>query len=126
MSLLELCVVIEMCSRRVMGPNKRKLETGECVVLLLFLRWGNHVSERPFKPIRLKTPPSASLPFPSTISSVQDARKFVNSHIDSAKRTELHWKLAISALHAVVDRGSYDHARKAMHHALATEGWLAG
>jgi hypothetical protein len=109
-----------------MGPNKRKPETGECVVLLLFLRWSNHVSERPFKPIRLKTPPSASLPFPSTISSVQDARKFVNSHIDSAKRTELHWKLAISALHAVVDRSSYDHARKAMHHALATEGWLAG
>ncbi len=84
-------------------------------------------SERLFEPpIRLKTPPGVSPPFPSRISSVKAAIEFVNSHVEPARRSEFYWKVAIIALDAVANgRGSFVHARAAMHNALTTEGWLA-
>jgi hypothetical protein len=81
----------------------------------------------PFKPIKLKTPRGASRPFPREIRSISAAKDFVKSYVetDPEKRAQLHWTLAISALDAVATGGSYAHARRAMHEALATEGWLA-
>jgi hypothetical protein len=44
----------------------------------------------------------------------------------AAKRQEIHWAVAISALDALTTaKGNYEKAREAMHNALATEGWLA-
>ena len=82
----------------------------------------------PFKPIKLKTPRGASRPFPREIRSISAAKDFVKLYVESdpEKRVQNHWMLAISALDEVVHGGgTYAHARRAMHHALDVEGWLA-
>jgi hypothetical protein len=76
------------------------------------------MDESPFELIKVKRP------VPSDIRSVQAAIKFVKLHVSEAKQKELHWSMAISALDAAAGGGSFAHARAAMHHALATEGWL--
>jgi len=78
----------------------------------------------PFRPIKLRTPSGASRQFPPEIRSVSAAMAFIDAHVAPAKQNEMHWRLARDALlNAVATGGSYAHARQAMHHALATEGW---
>jgi hypothetical protein len=57
--------------------------------------------ELPFEPIKLKSPPGASPPFPSEIRSIQAAKDFVIAHVDVPKRDALRWRLAIAALNGV-------------------------
>jgi hypothetical protein len=80
--------------------------------------------ELPFEPIKLKTPPAVSPPFPSEIRSIQAAKDFVDAHIDAPKRNTytLRWHLAIGALNG--GEGSYANAQLVMRNALAEEGWL--
>jgi hypothetical protein len=78
--------------------------------------------ELPFEPIKLKSPPGVSPPFPSEIRSIQAAKDFVDAHIDAPKRNTLRWHLAIGALNG--GEGSYANAQLVMRNALAEEGWL--
>ena len=78
--------------------------------------------ERAFEPIKLKSLPGVSPPFPSEICSIQTAKDFVDAHIDAPKRNTLHWHLAIGALNG--GEGSYANAQLVMRNALAEEGWL--
>jgi len=75
----------------------------------------------PFKPIRLKSPPDVSPPFPSE-TSIQAAKDFVDAYIDAQKRNRLRWHLAIGALNS--GEGSYANAQLLMCSALDEEGWL--
>jgi hypothetical protein len=79
--------------------------------------------ESPFEPIKLKSPPGASPPFPSEIRSIQAAQDFVNTHVDVPKRDTLRWRLAIAALNG--DPGSYTNVQLVLRNALDEEGWLA-
>ena len=76
----------------------------------------------PFEPIKLKSPPGVSAPFPSEIDSIQAAKDFVNAHIDASKRNTLRWYLAIGALEG--GEGSYANVKLVMLNALEEEGWL--
>jgi hypothetical protein len=76
----------------------------------------------PFEPIKLKSSPGVSPPFPSEIDSIQAAKDFVNAHIDASKRNTLRWRLAIQALDG--GEGSYANAQLVMLNALDEEGWL--
>jgi len=49
--------------------------------------------ELPFEPIKLKSLPGVSPPFPSEIRSIQAAKDFVDAHIDAPKRNTLRWHL---------------------------------
>ena len=80
------------------------------------------MTELPFEPIRLKSPPGVSPPFPSEIRSIQAAKDFVDAYIDPQKRNILRWHLAIGALNS--DEGSYANAQLVMCNALDEEGWL--
>jgi hypothetical protein len=75
-----------------------------------------------FEPIKLKSPPGVSPPFPSEIRSIQAAKGFVNAHIDALKRNTLRWHLAIGALNG--GEGTYTNAQLVMRNALDEEGWL--
>jgi hypothetical protein len=79
--------------------------------------------ELPFAPIKLKSPPDASPPFPSEIRSIQDAKDFVNTYVDVPKRNTLRWRLTIAALNG--DPGSYTNVQLVLRNALDEEGWLA-
>jgi hypothetical protein len=78
--------------------------------------------ELPFEPIKLKSLPGVSPPFPSEIRSIQAAKDFVDAHIDAPKRTTLRWHLTIGALNG--GEGSYANAQLVMRNALDEEGWL--
>ena len=75
-----------------------------------------------FEPIKLKSPPSVSPPFPPEIDSIQAAKDFVSAHVDASKRDTLRWHLAIGALDG--GEGSYANAQLVMLNALDEEGWL--
>jgi len=77
----------------------------------------------PFNPIKLKSPPGVSPPFPSAIDSIEAAKDFVSAHLDASKRNTLRWHLAIGALDG--GEGSYTNAQLVMLNALDEEGWLA-
>jgi hypothetical protein len=60
------------------------------------------VTERPFKTIRLKKKPAGpAQTFPSDIRTVQAASAFVKS-LEPKTRAKLHWRLAASALTALI------------------------
>ena len=80
-------------------------------------------NESPFEPIKLKSPPGVSPPFPREIGSIQAAKDFVNTHVDVLRRDTLRWHLAIEALNA--GQGTTTNAQLVITNALAEEGWLA-
>jgi hypothetical protein len=79
--------------------------------------------EPPFEPIKLKSPPGVTPPFPSEIRSIQAAKDFVDVHVDAAKRNTLRWCLAIGALNG--GPGAYTNVQLVIRNALDEEGWLA-
>jgi hypothetical protein len=79
--------------------------------------------ELPFEPLKLKSPPGVSPPFPSEIRSRQAAKDFVNAHLDAPKRDTLRWHLATVALND--GQGSYTNVQLVLRNALDEEGWLA-
>ena len=76
-----------------------------------------------FQPIKLRSPPGISPPFPSEISSLEAAKDFVNEHLEASKRDVLRWHLVIGALNG--GEGSFTNVQLVLRNALDEEGWLA-